>query len=311
MFRLRIFFLILWLGLISFQGNSFSFNSDFNKAEDSLSFYLSKIVITESYSEKLEINKKFHNLFFTTLSNPESIDFSFDKLKNIGIVTNQSRTVRVITWNIPQPAGKQIYFGFIQHRTSEGNKVYELNDSRQTITNPQMDMTNASKWYGALYYQLIEQTTGSRKLYTLLGVEMNNIFSTRRVIECFWFDEKGQIIFGAPVFRIKNQVINRVIFEYSARVSMVLRYQTDAVMIVFDHLSPMRPEYVGNYQFYGPDFSYDAFRFENGFWEYIADIDVRNPKRERPAPIEAPEKNLEPGFLYIPNTIKATSNDKK
>jgi hypothetical protein len=276
-----------------------------------LAFYLAKIVVTESFAEKLEVNKKFYDLFFTMLSNPESMDSSFDKLKNIGFVSNPSRTVRVITWNIPQPAGKQVYFGFIQLRMANGFKIYELNDSRQLISNPQMDVTNASKWYGALYYHLIEQQSGSRTLFTLLGVEMNNIFSTRRVIECFWFDEKGQLVLGAPVFRINTQVINRVIFEYSARVSMVLRYQADVGMIIFDHLSPMRPEYAGNYQFYGPDFSYDAFRFQKGFWEYVADIDVRNPKRDRPTPIEAPEKNVEPGFLYIPNTIKAPTENKK
>jgi hypothetical protein len=47
-------------------------------------------------------------------------------------------------------------------------------------------------------------------------------------------------------------------------------------MIVFDHLSPANESYTGNYQYYGPDLSFDALRFENGIWELKENIDVRN-----------------------------------
>jgi len=39
-------------------------------------------------------------------------------------------------------------------------------------------------------------------------------------------------------------------------------------MIIFDHLSPSKPSYTGNYQFYGPDFSYDGLEvlMDIGTW---------------------------------------------
>ena len=58
---------------------------------------------------------------------------------------------------------------------------------------------------------------------------------------------------------------------------MGLKYDERFKMIVFDHLSPIRPELAGDYKFYGPDFSYDGYKFENGFWVYMPDLDVTNP----------------------------------
>jgi len=47
-------------------------------------------------------------------------------------------------------------------------------------------------------------------------------------------------------------------------------------MIVFDHLSPSRPEFKDMHQYYGPDFSYDGLRFESGQWVLVKDLDLRN-----------------------------------
>jgi hypothetical protein len=69
---------------------------------------------------------------------------------------------------------------------------------------------------------------------------------------------------------------NRVVFEYSARVSMSLRYDAAKKRIVFDHLSPAKPSFEGNYEFYGPDFSYDAFAFIDNYWVLEENIDIRN-----------------------------------
>jgi hypothetical protein len=56
---------------------------------------------------------------------------------------------------------------------------------------------------------------------------------------------------------------------------MSLRFEADN-FIVFDHLSPVSPEYKDNYQYYGPDFSFDSFNFEKGSWILKNDIDIRN-----------------------------------
>ena len=52
-----------------------------------------------------------------------------------------------------------------------------------------------------------------------------------------------------------------------------MRFDKD--MIVFDHLSPSREDLEGQYQFYGPDFSYDGLRWKDCGWVLIEDLDLR------------------------------------
>ena len=58
----------------------------------------------------------------------------------------------------------------------------------------------------------------------------------------------------------------------------MLRWEKKKKMIVFDHLSPAAIRYNGIYEFYGPDFSVDGYKFKKGKWRYFNDIDVRNPR---------------------------------
>ena len=99
-------------------------------------------------------------------------------------------------------------------------------------------------------------------------------------IEVLYFIN-DELKFGYPLFKSKTQVANRVIFEYSSKVVMTLKYDETSDQIVFDHLSPSQPTLSGHYEFYGPDFSYDAFRFENNSWFYKAAIDIKNPKPKK------------------------------
>jgi hypothetical protein len=56
---------------------------------------------------------------------------------------------------------------------------------------------------------------------------------------------------------------------------MSLAWNSKMKMIIFDHLAPPNSSYTGNYAYYGPDFSYDGFRFEEGKWELVEKVDVR------------------------------------
>jgi len=102
------------------------------------------------------------------------------------------------------------------------------------------------------------------------------------VIDVLYFDEQGNPQFGAPIFDNGKRKFSRIIFEYSAKVSMVMRYVPESDMIIFDHLSPSEPRYSNDYRFYGPDFSYDGFKFEKGRWALKSDLDMRNSERAKP-----------------------------
>jgi hypothetical protein len=47
-------------------------------------------------------------------------------------------------------------------------------------------------------------------------------------------------------------------------------------MIIFDHLSPESPGLVEFREFYVPDMSYDAFKFENNKWQLKEDVIANN-----------------------------------
>jgi hypothetical protein len=46
-------------------------------------------------------------------------------------------------------------------------------------------------------------------------------------------------------------------------------------MIAYDHLVPMNPIYQNQFEFYGPDGSFDGLRFTDGTWVLEEDIDAR------------------------------------
>jgi hypothetical protein len=300
---IRVFIIIaISLGISTSTHGRCSDPMNLVQAEDSLSKLLSTMVKEENFSKKMEMNSNFVDYFSEVLELEGSFEYPFDSLKNIGRLRSTDGKIRIINWNLPLTAGHHKYFGFVQVKQIEQVKLFPLVDRRSEISNPQMEINGPEKWFGALYYHIETNTNKGKTFYTLLGFDFNNLFTSRRVIEVMSLSDTGDPVMGAPIFNIKKQTINRVIFEHSARVKMLLRFDEALGMIVFDHLSPSRSDLTGNYQFYGPDFSYDGFRFEEGTWVYYSNIDLRNPSRETPPrPLTPPEENPEPGFLYRSN----------
>ena len=61
-------------------------------------------------------------------------------------------------------------------------------------------------------------------MYVLLGWEGNNKFSNKKVLECLYFNNKGEPMFGKSVFESNRMNKRRVIFEYSKEAYLMLRY---------------------------------------------------------------------------------------
>ncbi len=283
----------------------------FGVDEDSLSAMFKTIVKEESFSRKLELNKIFHGYFELTLAKPGSIDYPFDSLKHVGRILSRDKMVRVITWNIPQAGGHQSYFGFVQVRGREGQcKLHRLVDARESVMDPMNQRLAPDCWLGALYYDIIDIEQGGTTKYILLGFDFNNILTSKKVIEVLSIDTQGALSFGYPLFRVDQSTLSRIVFEYSARVAMNLKYLHDAKMIVFDHLAPSRNDFTGNFQFYGPDFTFDGFKYDKGYMVYVRDVDMRNPRSEKPKSKDAFQKLPEPGFLYKPNAAKGKATGK-
>jgi hypothetical protein len=79
-----------------------------------------------------------------------------------------------------------------------------------------------------------------------------------------------------PVFDGNGKTRDRVVFEYTRQVSMLLRYVPDQDLIVFDHLAPPDPKLKDQRDTYGPDLTYDGYKLRNGRWVYVENLDMRN-----------------------------------
>ena len=261
---------------------SFSQNTDtlsIHKYEQMLSELFSNISKTNNDIKRERINNMIVDNMEQVLSIEGSFSYPFDSLKNIGKIVSPDNKLRIFTWNLPYINGTHKYFGFIQYYPPNENKflLYKLIDCSDNYESPENLILSDTSWLGALYYEIIEKKYKGFTYYTLLGFDFNSLLTAKKIIEVLYFTDNKVPVFGKAIFNYQNKLCNRIIFEYSSKVSMGLKYNRDLKMIVFDHLSPSKPSYTGHFMYYGPDFSYDGLDFKDGIWHEVRDVDVRNP----------------------------------
>lgn len=261
---------------------SFSQNTDtlsIHKYEQMLSELFSNISKTNNDIERERINNMIVDNMEQVLSIEGSFSYPFDSLKNIGKIVSPDNKLRIFTWNLPYINGTHKYFGFIQYYPPNENKflLYKLIDCSDNYESPENLILSDTSWLGALYYEIIEKKYKGFTYYTLIGFDFNSLLTAKKIIEVLYFKDDKVPVFGKAIFNYQNKLCNRIIFEYSSKVSMGLKYNRDLKMIVFDHLSPSKPSYTGHFMYYGPDFSYDGLDFKDGIWHEVRDVDVRNP----------------------------------
>jgi hypothetical protein len=222
-----------------------------------------------------EIVSKLEKLF----ENPASYYFSLDSLKTLGKVAAPDNSFRILNWNVTFNDFSYSYVNFMQlnPKGKFGYKWYQIKDNRlkidQAIENKEFTKDN---WYGALIYKILINSYKRQNYYTFFAIDHNNMMSHFKFIDVVTFNDKGEPLFGKPIFKTPKALRSRVVFEFSAQLVMSLKYDEKIKMIVFDHLSPDRPELTGDFKFYGPDFSYDGFKFEEGMWVFQTDLKLSN-----------------------------------
>lgn len=270
---LLMLFLLL---LISYPALSETVDSIFFKKEISqIIMCIDSMKKVKSDSVKFIINDQITKYLEIVLKNSDSYTMHFDTLKHIGKVYSPDNKFRVFSWNIPLTDGKNKFFAIIQANSGKDKlcKLYKLKDNSLNFKGNITDTCfTADNWYGALYYEILPRKIGKKIIYTLLGMHFNDLFSNRKIIESMYFDDNGDPVFGAPIFLYEGRMQNRVVFEYSINAVMSLKYNERLKMIVFDHLSPPSQLYNGNFKFYGPDFTFDGFKFGKNKWVHYQNV---------------------------------------
>jgi len=278
--QVRIF-AILFVGLLFPNICCLSQTNKLSGLETKISLMFDSLSSNDADREKIRISESIVTLFEEALQTEGSFVHSFDTLKHIGQLVSPDGKLKIYTWNIPYSNGTHEYFGFIHIYDKDNGyrKIYRLHDNSDSIAESEFVELTPQKWFGALYYEILVNKTKEKTFYTLLGFDFNDFFTSKKLIEVLSFKNDTVPVFGASIFNTGNPGIKRMVFEYSSRAVMNLKYDARHDMIILDHLSPSRPSYEGKYRFYGPDMSFDALKWNNGMWNLISDIDITNPTK--------------------------------
>ncbi|MDM8160163.1 hypothetical protein QUH73_10095 [Labilibaculum sp. K2S] len=232
------------------------------------------LVLADTDSLKLSICNKIEKLFSDLLVEEQSFDYPFSELSKMGKLTSPDQKFRIFNWNCVLSDGSYRYFGLLQIKLKKSIYVENLTDSE--LAGDMFHQYKPANWPGALYYQIIPFKTKSGSSYFLLGWDGNDFRTNKKLIEVLSFDENGQATFGIPVILWKGKILNRIVFEYAKQAGMTIQYHEKEKRIVFDHLAPSSPNYQNQFEYYGPDFSYDALEYQKGKWVLVENVDVRN-----------------------------------
>lgn len=259
-------FFILFLSTLCFSQKINNENS-IALYEDSLKELAPKIISGATDSIRQATNAKVIRLIEQVLMYQESYTYPFDSLKTIAHITSPDKRFRIYNWILPKTDGTYTYFGYIQQYNKKKKKVYvtPLKDLSDKIDKPEKAILTPDKWYGALYYKIVLNKFLGRRYYTLLGWKGYDRRSTKKVIDVVLF-HNNKPKFGYAMFKLKKETKSRIVFQYSSQAVMSLRYEAGDKVIVNDHLSPSSDNLKGQYEFYGPDFTYDALKFKRGKW---------------------------------------------
>lgn len=249
-------------------------------------------------TERIEGNKQFLAVWESIVQNPKILDYEFTLLKDISVLSPKNKKFKLLTWNLYKDDGTHIYFGyllvnnskrikkgFLKFETITSYDVFKLVDRSMTVSSPERYAGSPQKWFGMLYTQLVE----CDDFYTLIGWDGNNKLTQRKFIDVLYFKSNGDPVFGKDVFKFPRKNPRRLMFEYSTDITMSVRYNEKRNQIIYSHLSSKKEGTLleGEYQYYGPDGSFDALEMKKGKWVTIEDVDVKSeiqPMSEKKKP---------------------------
>ena len=224
-------------------------------------------------AERLENNFSFIKTLVSSLKEPNSYYYTFEKLKMISILEPDDKSFRIFSWNIPLHDGSYLYYGAIQFRLGS-LKLVPLLDKTFELSHPAEDIVPANKWYGAQYYDIIPLSKGK---YALLGWKGHHAEYTKKVIEILTVSSSNELTFGDHIFS-DNSKLSRKIFSYTKQATMHLKFNKTDKRIEFDHIVPINNSFKDNYKYYAPDLSYDGYKLTNSKLKFEENIQINNSK---------------------------------
>jgi len=266
--------IIAFISLSSVKGQS-----DNQNISSILETLYSRINKSKDDAERLKINDSIILIIDSYSISDSVISHSFNNLRNLGQITSPDKRVKIIAWNLILLDGTSRYFCYLirDGGRDKQNKVYKLTGIKRPETIRTDILYTGNDWYGALYYDIRPFKENKQTYYVLLGIDYYNLGMTRKIIDVLSFTAEGEIIFGKNCFVNGDLVKNREVLEYSSDGVVSLRFDSGK-SVVFDHLVSFSPDNKNNREFFGAEYSYDAYILKRGMWRFVSNYDIKNKK---------------------------------
>ena len=219
---------------------------------------------TTDSAKKASANELLTKLL-EVLANPASFEYEFANLRmtTVAIASHPKANVKLFTFNIILKNGVFNQYGVIQRKTKSGISLFTLYDSAQNLPKDYLETTlEHPEWIGGLYYQMIPHKIKRKQYYVLMLFDGHNVNSNRSIIDVLSF-ENDLPVWGAPIFRdgIEDPSEEmRVVFEYHKSSRILMRYEEEQKIIVFDEVGPPFPAAQGNVYYYIPTGDYSGYK---------------------------------------------------
>lgn len=273
---MRFLFIIIICGIFAPSFAQDSTNNLLSESELELKAMFDRFYTVSDSINKEQLVDSILIEFNEALSLENSFTYEWEMLDKIGRISSEDQRMKVFTWHYPVDKDHYKYYGFIQLGLKKGRvEVFQLNDNLVERNRADKLDQSVENWHGKLYYSIIVNGYKRNTYYTLLGMDYNNSMSNLKTIETLII-RRNQPVFTQDLYFDGSDYRDRAVLEYSSQLAISVRYNSTLNQIVFDHLVPLHPVYSGNYEFYGPDGSYDGLEFSNGLWTIQMDVDARN-----------------------------------
>lgn len=247
------------------------------------------IISTKDETLRIENNEVFRTFLKKAIQLDKSFDFKFDSIRTMSVIKSEDEQLRIYNWAFPFENGTYLYYGFVQLKTERGIRIIELYDQSDVISSYKYRRFYPEKWLGALYYKILTREHKGLTYYTLLGWDGNSAYTTKKIIDVLTIKYGEEIEFGAPIFDLYSEVTPkpqrippppyRMVYEYASMVSMKLNWEESDKYIVMDHLSPLNSDKKEFANYYGPDLTFDAFKWVNGKWTLNENVKAPNKNK--------------------------------
>lgn len=230
-------------------------------------------------SSRLRINDSIKVFIASYAESDRVFKDTFPNLRYLGQITSSDSLIKIITWNLVLKNSPGRYFCYFIRKSADGkpNRVYSLTNFYNAGHILTDTIYTESDWYGALYYDIKPVSAENMQCWVLLGINYSDSLMTRKVIDVLSFTSEDNLVFGKKWFDTGGAVTFRHVLEYSVSAVISLKFMSDS-SIIFDHLVPLPPSENDGRLYYGPDYSYDSFIFNEGLWTLSINIDARNSK---------------------------------